>query len=78
MAGGWVYILTNRSNGTLYIGVTADLARRIDQHRTAMVEGFTKRYGLGPLVYVERHADTRTAIEREQISSTGLAPGRCG
>jgi putative endonuclease len=66
MAGGWVYILTNRPNGTLYVGVTGDLARRIDQHRTGMVEGFAKRYGLRRLVYVERHDYIRAAIQREK------------
>ena len=70
MAGGWVYVLTNRPNGTLYVGVTGDLARRIDQHRTGMIDGFTKRYGLGRLVYVERHADIRAAIQREKNIKT--------
>jgi putative endonuclease len=65
MRGGWVYILTNRPNGTLYIGVTADLVRRIWQHREGLVEGFTKRYGLKMLVYAEHHEDIRTAIQRE-------------
>jgi hypothetical protein len=46
MAGGWVYILTNRPNGILYVGVTSDLVRRIYEHRSGFVEGFTKRYGL--------------------------------
>jgi putative endonuclease len=66
MAGGWVYILTNRPNGTLYVGASGDLACRIDQHRTGMVEGFTKRYGLGRLMYAERHDDIRAAIQREK------------
>ena len=43
MAGGWVYILTNRPNGILYVGVTSDLVRRIYEHRSRFVEGFTKR-----------------------------------
>jgi putative endonuclease len=63
--GGWVYIMTNRRDGTLYVGVTSDLPRRIAQHRDGLVEGFTKRYGLKRLVYVERHDDIRTAIQRE-------------
>jgi putative endonuclease len=66
MKGGWVYILTNRPNGTLYVGVTADLARRIYEHREGLVEGFTKRYGLKRLVYVERYDDIRDAIQREK------------
>ena len=65
MPGGWVYILTNRPNRTLYIGVAADLVRRIWQHREGLVEGFTKRYGLKMLVYAEHHEDIRTAIQRE-------------
>src|SRR3984893_5225843 len=42
---GWVYIMTNRRNGTLYVGVTDDLARRAWEHRAGLVEGFTKQYG---------------------------------
>jgi putative endonuclease len=66
MQGGWVYILTNRPNGTLYVGVTSDLARRTWEHREGVAEGFTKRYGLKQLVYVERHDDIRIALQREK------------
>ena len=62
----WVYILTNRPNGILYVGVTSNLARRVWEHRESVVEGFTKRYGLKRLVYVERHANILTAIQREK------------
>jgi putative endonuclease len=65
VTGGWVYIMTNRRDGTLYVGVTGDLAHRVAQHRDGLVEGFTRRYGLKRLVYVERHDDIRTAIQRE-------------
>jgi putative endonuclease len=65
--GGWVYILTNRPNGTLYIGVTGDLARRIWEHREGVADGFTRRYALKRLVYVEQHDDIRTAIQREKL-----------
>ena len=65
MTGGWVYIVTNKPNGILYVGVTANLPRRAWEHREGLVEGFTKRYGLGPLVYCERHEDIRVAIQRE-------------
>jgi len=62
----WNYILTNRPNGILYIGVTRNIARRIWEHREGIVPGFTKRYSLKRLVYVERHADILTAIQREK------------
>lgn len=63
---GWVYILTNRPNGTLYVGVTANLARRVWEHREGLGEGFTARYGLTRLVYAEPHEEIRTAIAREK------------
>jgi putative endonuclease len=65
MAGGYVYILTNRPNGVLYVGVTSDLVRRIFEHRSGLVDGSTKRYGLKQLVYFERFEDIRDAIQRE-------------
>jgi putative endonuclease len=65
MQGGWVYIMANRQDGTLYVGVTADLARRSYEHREGLAGGFTKRYGLKRLVYAERHEDIRDAIQRE-------------
>jgi len=64
--GGWVYIVTNKPNGTLYVGVTADIARRAWEHRERLVEGFSKRYGLGRLVYAERHETIVEAIQREK------------
>lgn len=66
MAGGWVYIVTNRPNGTLYLGVTGDLPRRAWEHRTGAVPGFSKRYRLTRLVFYERHDDIRSAIQREK------------
>ena len=48
--GGWIYIMTNKPDGTLYIGVTSDLTHRIYQHREGSVSGFTKRYNLQRLV----------------------------
>ena len=65
MAGGYVYILTNRPNGILYVGVTSDLVRRIFEHRSEFVDGFTKRYGLKRLVYFEQFDDIRDAIQHE-------------
>jgi putative endonuclease len=66
MTGGWVYMMTNRPNGTLYVGVTSDLARRVWEHREGLADGFTKRDGLKQLVYVERFDDIATAIQREK------------
>ena len=65
MRGGWVYIMTNRPNGTLYTGVTADLARRVCEHREGLCKGFTKRYPLTWLVWYEFHEDVTAAIQRE-------------
>jgi putative endonuclease len=62
---GYVYILSNRPNGTLYVGVTSDLVRRIAQHREGNIKGFTKRYGLKRLVYFEVFDNIRDAIQRE-------------
>ena len=59
-------MLTNKPNGILYIGVTSNIQRRIWEHRTGSVDGFTKQYGLKRLVYVERHEDIRDAIQREK------------
>jgi putative endonuclease len=64
--GGWVYMVTNKPHGMLYIGVTADLARRAWEHRTGAVKGFTKRYGLRRLVYAEPYEDVLDAIAREK------------
>ena len=66
MLGGWTYILTNKPNGILYVGVTSDLARRIWEHREGLADGFTKRHGLKRLVYVERHDEIVRAIQREK------------
>jgi putative endonuclease len=63
--GGWVYIMTNHPNGTLYIGVTNDLARRVWEHRTGMGSSFARRYYLKRLVFTERHEEIRNAIQRE-------------
>ncbi len=66
MAGAWVYIMTNRPNGILYTGVTSNLAKRIWEHREGVADGFTKRYSLKMLVFVEQHANIRTAVQRER------------
>jgi len=66
MQGGWVHITRNRPNDTLYVGVTGDLVRRVREHREGVAEGFTKRYALKRLAYVERHEGIRSAIQREK------------
>ena len=62
----FVYILTNKSNKVLYIGVTNDLERRMFEHKNKMVNGFTKRYNLTKLVYFEETSNIKSAIEREK------------
>jgi putative endonuclease len=61
-----VYILASQRNGTLYIGVTSDLIKRVWQHRNNPVEGFTKRYGVYILVWYEIHETMESAIAREK------------
>ncbi|TFF24995.1 GIY-YIG nuclease family protein [Jiella endophytica] len=63
--GGWVYIMASQRNGTLYVGVTSDLHRRVLEHREGDVKGFTARYGCRTLVWHERHDDIEIAIQRE-------------
>ena len=61
-----VYILANECRGTLYIGVTSDLLRRVWQHKNGSAESFTKRYGVHTLVWYESHETMRSAIVREK------------
>jgi len=61
-----VYILASKQNGTLYIGVTSELAKRAWTHKNDVIEGFTKRYGVHRLVYYEIHPDMASAILREK------------
>jgi len=62
----YVYILASRKHGTLYIGVTNDLVRRIHEHKTDAVPGFTSRYGVHLLVWFERYDDVLSAVAREK------------
>jgi putative endonuclease len=62
----YVYIVTNRTRGTLYVGVTSDLVRRIAQHKGKMLPGFTATHGLDKLVYYEVFGDVTEAIRREK------------
>jgi putative endonuclease len=66
MSQYFVYILTNKSNKVLYIGVTNNLERRMYEHRNEMIDGFTKKYNLTKLVYFEEASDVKSAIEREK------------
>ena len=62
----YVYILSNKRNGTLYIGVTNSLRRRLEEHKAGLVPGFTKQYNVHLLVYFEEYNDIRDAITREK------------
>ncbi|MFZ5790472.1 MAG: GIY-YIG nuclease family protein [Pseudomonadota bacterium] len=66
MAEYYVYILASRRNGTLYVGVTNDLVRRVYEHREGATEGFTTRYDVKALVHFEQFDDPRLAIQREK------------
>ncbi len=63
---GYIYIITNKKNGTLYIGVTSNLIKRIYAHKQKLVDGFSKRYGLSILVYFESFETIVDAIKREK------------
>lgn len=62
----YVYILANKRNGTLYIGVTSDLVKRIYEHKNNLIDGFTKKYNIHLLVYYEKYIDIYEAIQREK------------
>tara|TARA_R110002050_G_scaffold251241_2_gene389401 strand:+ start:20583 stop:20894 length:312 start_codon:yes stop_codon:yes gene_type:complete len=62
----YLYILSNKKNGTLYIGVTNDLERRMFEHKNKLVDGFTKKYGLNKLMYFESFQYVNDAIKREK------------
>jgi putative endonuclease len=62
----WVYILASKPGGTIYIGVTNNLVRRIYEHREGLAESFTKRYGIKTLVYFEPHETIAAALQREK------------
>ena len=66
MENSYTYILTNKKNGTLYVGVTSDLIKRMWQHKNKFVDGFSKRYNLDKLVYFEQFDSIQKAIEREK------------
>jgi putative endonuclease len=62
----YVYIMASKRNGTLYVGVTNDLVRRIYEHREGQADGFTKKYGVKTLAYFESHDDIDRALQREK------------
>ena len=64
--GFYIYILSSQTRGTLYIGVTSNLTKRVYEHKDGLVEGFTKKYGVHRLVYYEIAKDARTALSREK------------
>ncbi len=66
MSNHYVYIMASRRNGTLYIGVTTDLVRRVWEHKNGVIQGFTKRYHVHHLVYYEHYEDYWAAAEREK------------
>ena len=63
----YLYILTNKKNGTLYIGISNDLERRMFEHKNKLVEGFSKQYGLDKLVYFETYQYVNDAIKEKRI-----------
>ncbi len=62
----YVYILANKTNTTLYVGMTNDLKRRLYEHKHKLLEGFSKKYNVDKLVYYESTSDVKTAIQREK------------
>jgi putative endonuclease len=62
----YVYILANKKNGTLYVGVTSDLAKRVWEHKNKVYQGFSAKYGVDKLVYYETYEDIEFAIQREK------------
>ena len=62
----WLYILASKPGGTLYVGVTNDLVRRVYEHRNGLASGFTKRHGVKLLVYFEQYDTPIAAIQREK------------
>ena len=66
MAEYYIYILASRPGGAIYVGVTNDLIRRVYNHKSGTVDGFTKRYDVNKLVYYEQYGDIRDALQREK------------
>jgi putative endonuclease len=62
---GYIYLMANKPNGTIYLGVTNDIARRVYEHRNGLIDGFTKKYGCTLLVWYQRFDDIQAARNRE-------------
>lgn len=65
-----VYILTSRKDGAIYIGVTSDITKRVYEHKQGLADGYTKRYNIKHLVYVELHENMKSAITREKTNES--------
>ena len=70
-----VYLLASRPNGTLYVGVTSDLIKRVWQHKSGTIDGFTSKYNVRDLVWFEQHDNAESAIVREKESRSGSGNG---
>ena len=66
----YIYIMSNKSNSTIYIGVTSDLIKRAYEHKNKLLDGFTKKYNTSKLVYYEVYCDINDAIKREKQLKT--------
>lgn len=66
MSGYYVYIMASKRNGTLYIGMTSDIAVRAERHKKGRASSFTRKYGVKKLVYYEKHNDLEKAVAREK------------
>ena len=62
----YVYILSNKNDTVLYIGVTSNIERRIKEHKSGLINGFTQRYNCDKLVYLESYSDINQALDREK------------
>ena len=73
-----VYLLSNKPNGTLYIGVTSDLPKRVWEHKNKVIKGFSEKYNLTKLVYFELYEDMTQAITREKQLKAGARSTKTG
>ncbi len=78
MKGAYVYILSNKRNGTLYVGVTSNLVKRIFEHKEKVVNGFSAKYNLDLLVYYEERWSIEEAIQREKQLKAGNRKKKLG